>query len=61
MVTCGRASSWATEVLISEIASRSGIFGEAAQILNNQERENSPFSLLIGLHSRPFLDYTVLI
>ena len=48
MVTRGRASSWATEVLIREIASRSGIFGEASQILNNQERENSPFSLLIG-------------
>ena len=37
-----------------------GIFGEGFQILNNQKRENSSFSLLIGRNLRPFPSNTVL-
>ena len=37
-----------------------GIIGEGSQILTNQKRENSAFSILIGRNLRPFPDNTVL-
>lgn len=36
------------------------IIGEGSQILTNQERENSAFSILIGRNLTPFPDDTVL-
>ena len=47
-------------MLIFPISIEYGISGEGSHISTNQNRENSAFSLLIGLNLRPFLENTVL-